>query len=209
MTGIREEEIAAVVDRQLRNLSFNADEMAYLTQAITRLKANWVEEKERQLAILNARLQQVTERLNRLTDAYLDHAIENLLYEDRKTALLFEKKAIESQLADLKAGRRSIPGELQKFVELAGEAYSLYQIALHEKKRRLLRLVTSNFTASPESLDFAYAIPFHEVANRERDEDGRASKGVRRTLDDLLASLATKIEAMPEMSFMLDDDPAD
>jgi site-specific DNA recombinase len=208
MTGIREEEIAAFVDQSLQKLSFIANEKVYLSRAIARLKANWLEDKERQLAVLNARLQQIAERLNRLTDAYLDQAIGRELYEDRKTALLFEKKSIEGQFTDLKENRRSVPAELQKFIELAGEAYSAYQMAIPEKKRRLLKMVTSNFTASEDSLDFAYAIPFNEVANRECDRDGSPSKGVGRTLDQLLTSLTAKIEAMPSVAFALEEETA-
>jgi hypothetical protein len=127
MTGVREETVATVVESSLRKLQFSAGEKEYLARAIQRLKANWFEDKDRQLAVLNVKLQQVSERLNRLTDAYLDQAVERDLYDERKTDLLFEKRAIEDQLRNLGSGKTSIPDILQKFIELVGEAYSLYQ----------------------------------------------------------------------------------
>jgi site-specific DNA recombinase len=207
MKGIREEAVALVVERSLRKLQFSAGEKEYFAVAIQRLKANWFQEKEKQLGNLNVKLQQVAERLTRLTDVYLDQALERDLYEERKTALLFERRAIEDQLRDFKTNKKSIPDELQKFVELAGDAYSLYQTAIPEKKRRLLKIVTSNLTADQETLDFTYAIPFHEIANREHDADGRASKVVHRTLDALLASLAIQVSASASVAGLFETNP--
>jgi site-specific DNA recombinase len=192
--GMREEALARAVEQSLRALQFTDAEKDYLAKRIQVLKANWFEEKEKQVGNLNVRLVQVSERLNRVTDAFLDGTVEKQLYEQRKTALLFEKRAIEDQLNDLKTGKTSIPEEVQKFIELAGEAYSLYQTPITEKKRRLLKIVTSNCSADGETLDFAYAIPFNQIASREKSIDGGPSKVVHRTLDALLASLMSQAE---------------
>ena len=187
-------------ERSLRELQFTGAEKDYLAKRIQVLKANWFKEKEKQLGNLNVTFQQVSERLNRLTDAYLDGTVDKELYEDRKAALLFEKRAIEDRLSDLKTGKTSIPEEVQKFLELAGDAYSLYKTPITGKKRRLLKTVTSNCSVDEENLDFAFAIPFREVAKREKSIDGRASKVVHRTLDALLKQLLAhfKKEPFPE-----------
>jgi site-specific DNA recombinase len=197
MKGMREEAVTTVVERSLRELEFTEAEKDYLATRIQVLKANWFEEKEKQLGNLNLTLQQVSERLNRLTDAYLDGTIEKETYEERKAALLFEKRAIEDRLNDLKTGKASIPEEVQKFIELAGDAYSLYQTPITEKKRRLLKTVTSNCSVNEGNLDFAYAIPFREVARRAKSIDGGPSKVVHRTLDTLLQQLLAHFKKNP------------
>ncbi len=133
MKGMREEEVTSVVERRLRELEFTDAERDYLATRIQTLKTNWFREKEKQLGDLNVTLQHVSERLNRLTDAYLDGTIEKEIYEERKAALLFERRGIESRLNDLKTGKTSIPEEVQKFLELAGSAYSLYKTPNTEK----------------------------------------------------------------------------
>ena len=195
MKGIREEAVATVVEQSLRELQFTDAEKNYLAARIQALKANWLQEKEKQLGNLNVKFQQVSEHLSRLTDAFLDGTIEKEIYEERKTSLLFEKRAIEDRLNDLKSNKTSIPEEVQKFIELAGDAYSLYKTPITEKKRRLLKTVTSNCSVDEENLDFAFAIPFREVAQREKSIDGRPSKVTHRTLDALLDSLAAQIRA--------------
>jgi hypothetical protein len=195
MTGILEEAISTVVEQRLRELQFTDAEKSYLETRIQALKSDWFKEKEEQLGNLNVIFQQISERLSRLTDAFLDGTVEKEIYEERKTSLLFEKRAIEGRLNDLKSNKASIPEEIQKFIELAGNAYSLYQTPIAEKKRRILKIVTSNCSADGETLDFAYAIPFNQIASREKSIDGRPSKVVHRTLDTLLDSLLGAIEA--------------
>jgi len=144
-------------------------------------------------------LQQITERLNRLTDAFLDGTVEKNIYEERKTALLREKRSTEDQLNRLKDPRASVPDTVQKFLELAGSTYSLYKTAMIEKKRRILQIVTSNFAVCSGTLDFAYAIPFNEVAERENNTDGRPRKVIHRTLDKLVTSLVSQLEALSHL----------
>jgi site-specific DNA recombinase len=200
MKGIREEAVATIVGRTLRDLEFTNAEKEYLAKRIQTLKANWFEEKEKQLGNLSVTLQHVSERLNRLTDAYLDGTIEREIYEERKAALLFERRAIEDRLNDLKTGKTSIPEEVQEFLELAGDAYSLYKTPIIEKKRRLLKMVTSNCSVDEGTLDFTYAIPFREVAQREKSIDGGPSKVVHRTLDTLLSRLLAHFKKHPRFN---------
>jgi site-specific DNA recombinase len=199
--GVREDTAERVVEQSLRALQFTDGERDYIGTRIQLLKAHWFEEKERQVGNLALKLQQVSERLSRLTDAFLDGSVDKELYEQRKTPLLFEKRSIEDQLNDVKTGKTSIPEEIQKFVELAGDAYSLYQTPITEKKRRLLKIVTSNCSAHGESLDFAYAIPFNQIASREKSIDGSPSKVVHRTLDALLMQLLAHFEKEPSPVF--------
>jgi len=188
-TCVREDGIVAAVHKALNTLAFSPAEKAYLMQRITELKANWIENREAYLQALTMRLTQVIDRLNRLTDVYLDQGLDKELFEERKTALIQERRTLEDQKRDYEANRRSLPEELQKIVELAGDAYSLYRMSDPAKKRRLLRIVMSNCTVRQKTLDFAYAMPFREVAAREKDNDGGPSKEIGRTLESLLDRL--------------------
>ena len=154
-------------------------------------------DSEQELAALNAKCQQATERLNRLTDAYLDGSIERDLFDERKNALLFERTAMNDRLNELRDNPGVIPARLQKFLELAEASYSLYKEGNSDQKRRMVKMFTSNLNADGKNLDFAFVIPFNEVANRVTNTSGRPSKELHRTLRDLLSSLAAKIEALP------------
>jgi hypothetical protein len=150
--------------------------------------------------------EQVAERLARLTDGYFDQAIDRHVFDERHASLLLERKAIEDQITDFEQNGASVPDRLEKYLELSGDAYSLYKTALIDKKRRLLKRLTSNFTAREKSIDFTYQIPFHEIANRERSACGGPPLAVHRTLDNILNILSLTLEDHPDFAGMLSVD---
>jgi hypothetical protein len=81
--------------------------------------------------------------LSRLTDAFLDGNIEKALFDEKKKTLLLERREIEDRLSEMRNGNPSVPEQLEKFLELTEKAYSLYKTDDLEKKRRLLRILTS------------------------------------------------------------------
>jgi site-specific DNA recombinase len=70
ITGIREEAVQAVITSSLTALEFTPEEKTYLASRIRELKERWIKDKELTIANLQLRIQQITERLTKLTDAY-------------------------------------------------------------------------------------------------------------------------------------------
>jgi hypothetical protein len=193
-TGVREDRVTATVEACLGKLQFSESENEYLLHAVEALKQTWVLERQQRTAALNMKVQQIADRLNRLTDAYLDQTLERGDFERRKADLLYERRALEDQIVTLNCNDGSVPETLRKFLELANDAYLLYRTTIPEKKRRLVKIVTSNFTLDQKTLDFSFNPPFFEVANRCNAHNGSPSKVAARTLDALLASLANKAD---------------
>ena len=196
-TIIREEAISERIVSELQKLHFTESERECLLDLLKEKKEDWTKSQEQEVAALSAKCQQATERLNRLTDAYLDGSIERDLFDERKKALLFERTAMNDRLREMKANPVAIPARLQKFLELAEASYSLYKEGNSDQKRRMVKMFTSNLCADGKTLDFAFVTPFNEVANRVSYISGRPSKELHRTLCDLLSSLAARIEALP------------
>jgi len=171
-TGIREEPVDERIDGTLRPLQFDEEERACLSQRLAKISAEWSAEQEDQTAALKMRLGQLQDRLARLTDAYIDRVIERGIFEERKAAILMERKQIEEQVA---APAESVPARLSKFLELAGDAYLLYKTALPEEKRDLLKIITSNRLVSRKDVDVTLAVPFDQVANRREIPYGSAN----------------------------------
>src|SRR5262249_3476520 len=135
-TGIREQDVNAVISEHLLRLEFDESERQELAVRIEGLKKHWIEERDSQVTRINMRLQALAERLQRLTDAYLDQTIERTLFEERKVSLLFERKELEETLQRLKGDTGSFANQLTKFLEIAGSAYLLYKTANLDKKRQ-------------------------------------------------------------------------
>ncbi|MHB1956169.1 MAG: recombinase zinc ribbon domain-containing protein, partial [Sulfobacillus sp.] len=205
-TSIREEAASELVAHALSTLAFREREKAYLAARIRELKAAWITGREQELQCLKLKIEQVTERLNRVTDAYLEGALDREMLEERKAALIGERRTLSDRRADYEANRASVPDELQKFVELAGSAYSLYQAASIAKKRRLLRTVMSNCAIQQKNLGFTWCPPFREIAEREKETDGAPSKEIGRTLGRLLDRLFAFFAERPAIDFSAIDE---
>ncbi len=71
-------------------------------ERITELKAAWITGREQELQSLKIKVEQVTERLTRLTDAYLEGALDREMFEERKTALIAERRALSDRRGRLR-----------------------------------------------------------------------------------------------------------
>lgn len=204
-TSVREDHVASLVDEKLRTLVFSNGEKAQMLARIGELKASWVEHREQEIHRLTLQIDQLTQRLNRTTDAYLEGVLDREAFEERKAALITERRALTDRRADYEANRASVPDELQKFVELAGAAYPLYCGAITTKKRRLLRTVMSNCTLDQKRLDITWQTPFRFIAEREKTTQCAPHREIGRTSALLVDRLFALFAEQPTLDFSIMD----
>src|ERR1039458_7891732 len=108
-TSIREEKVEAGVMELLRSLSFTDTEKDYFKARILTMRETWTSRREDETRNLNVRLGQIKDRLNRLTDAFLDNDLDKIMFEQRKKALLLDQKAAEESLTRLSRPNRPLP----------------------------------------------------------------------------------------------------
>jgi site-specific DNA recombinase len=201
-TSIREEMVETEVAKLIQRLHFTDQEMAYFQARIVKLRESWTSHKDDALRSLNLRLDQIRDRLNRLTDAYLDGVLDRAMFEQRKEGLLHEQKTVEESLAIFTREDHSTPDNLEKFLELAGNAWLSYELASAEEKREMLNIFTSNRSVDGKNLDLQPSLPFREIANRLENDRCAPNRATPRTLDRILESLA-KLNAagqLPDLS---------
>jgi DNA invertase Pin-like site-specific DNA recombinase len=85
-TNVREEVISATVERRLSALQFTEPERAAMAMRIAELKSSWSESREHETKELKIKIERMSDRLNRLTDAYVDGIIEREPYEERRAS---------------------------------------------------------------------------------------------------------------------------
>jgi hypothetical protein len=200
---IREEAIEKVILEKLERLKLSPDESGYLKNRIATLKARWINDREKAITDLNVKLELLTERLKRASDAYLDGVFEREVYEDRKRELLLQRQALKTTIEDYQANRRSVPEVLAEFLERAGSAYLLYKSANPQKKRRMVKILTSNMSLRLKNLDFAYTEPFGVIANREKMSSCAHPWCIPRTWEPLIAGFMAFFTMHPESDFSL------
>jgi DNA invertase Pin-like site-specific DNA recombinase len=186
---IREEIIDAAVREKLNPLQLQEAEIKYLHHKCDYLADNWEKQHRAVLTALELQISQVKKRLNKLTDAYLEGIIDKETFEERKAALIFERRDLEDKLGNAQKTDSSIPRRVQQFLELTQTALSTYDHNTFERKRQLLEKLTSNRAADSKSVEITLAFPFSEIAERPKVEYGRAPRTTARIMDELLGKL--------------------
>ena len=164
---IREERVNEQISTQFLPLKLNPPEKAYVRTKLASMKVDWAKQHDDNIRSVTLNISAIEDRLNRLTDAYLDQAIDRSIFEQKKTTLLLEKKGLEEQLAELKNGGTSaMPTAIEEFLELAGSAYLRWKLGKDEEKRDLLEDVASNCEVDEKGVMLKLKLPFSEIAAR-------------------------------------------
>jgi site-specific DNA recombinase len=193
-TCIREEVVESAVLAQFARLQFDKKERDWFQPKIAQMRTNGAEEQEKLVGSLSLQLSQLDERLNRLTDAYIDRLIEKGLFEQRKSALLMERADVEQGLAKWRAGKCSPAETVQFFLERADCAYLAYKRGLLEEKRDLLQSITSNRLVSGKLPEIMLKPAFQEIASRFDCSHGAPRRNIARTWERLFQRL---LELLP------------
>jgi hypothetical protein len=181
VTNVKEETAEAKVSPLFQVCQLDPEEREYLRERIEGMKANWQEERGEQRKALDLKVSQLAARRVRLTDALVDGLLERDLFEERKVALLSEKRTLEEQIANLDDPNRSGPAKLADFLERLDSAYSLYQAGTSEEKRDLIAQFTSNWLAAGKDVDFTPLPEVQLVAERAKSSYGRVKRDRPRT----------------------------
>jgi len=200
-TCVRQEAVDLALCGELGLLVFDDKEKEHFKKKIASMKINWASQRDADIKAANLRLAQLQDRLNRLTDAFLDGSIEKIVFEERKSGLLMERKQMQDNQVRLEGTSASGPDHLAEFLELAGTAQLLYDTANVEEKREFLKIVTSNRTVDGKKLQLALSNPFQTVANRSKNLYGDPHRDIPRTWDPLLEEL-TRLNALGQLPLL-------
>jgi hypothetical protein len=187
---VREEMIDGEVAQFFQRMQYDDREIEYYRARIETLKITWASRQEEEAKTLNLQQSQIKDRLNRLTDAYLDQALDKTMFEERKKSLLLEQKAIEEKQMNLTRQNGSSPAKLGIFLELAGNAWLSHQLATPADAREILKIFTSNREVAGKKIDLKPSPVFQEIANRPKIESCAPERAIPRTWDKILDTLA-------------------
>jgi hypothetical protein len=197
-TAIREEVAENSFLETFSRLQLLSDEQRYCWQEVRRLKADSHKQAEDAINSLKLKLGQIDDRLNRLTDAYIDRLVERDIYEQRKTALLAEHLETLEALTGWESGNRNVADELLKILERANTAYSAYKAAIMLEKREMVDSLTSNRVLNGKLLEVTPSSPFDLIATRSKAVDGSPRRDIHRTWKRLLPMMLNLIQRKQE-----------
>jgi site-specific DNA recombinase len=203
-TAIREEAAEGSFLERFLDLRLSPDERQYCGQQLRQFRADRLRHQEDTVNCLKLQIGQLAERLNRLTDAYIDRLIDKDVFEQRKTALLAERLQMAESLASWESGKRSAADELLEILERADTAYSAYTIGIVPEKRELVDSLTSNRLLDGKSLEISLNSPFDLIGSRLKTRDGSPRRDIHRTwgrlIPEIYALLKRKRESQEKIA---------
>ena len=182
----RESKLEQAIVRQLKKLEYTQDEKNHFRGRVVGLRENWSSQQRQAIGSLQLELKLLDERLNKLTDAYLDRMIDKDSFERRKTTLLSERRSTEDRLAELQRNPLMITDRLECFLEHAGNAYLTYRLGTLDEKRELINMLTSNRCVNGKSVKIMLDLPFSMVANRFNVTSGSPPRSTPLVWDSLI-----------------------
>lgn len=191
---VREEILNDAARAGLAPLQLDPAERRYIDWRLAELEQKQHVALDAQRETMEARSRVIQDRLDRLTDAFVDGHLDQAAYNDRRESLLLERATLQSQNDH---DGVALTKRLRDALELAGKAYVGYEMGTPEEKRDIVTSTCSNFLFARKSPDFRLLPVFHEIAQRPRAYCGSPPRGVVRTWDRLLARMSKAILTHP------------
>lgn len=164
--GIREENIEKNLIQTFGQIQLHPLESQILNEMLEEAQNNWSKSQNGIEESLRMQQSQVSLKLERLTDAYIESTIEKDLFEAKKERLLVELQGLRHKMGQLSGQKEAIFKKAKNFLELAKSIKNAYLIGIAEEKRKVLKIVTSNLQIQAKKPMISMKSPFHEIANR-------------------------------------------
>ena len=191
---IREDRLENELSNAFVPLQLNEEEMSYVRVWFAWARAHKHERAKDEREACALQLAHIHERLSRLTDAYLDGAIERSLLDERRGTLLLEEAGVKQRMQDLEAGNDAALEQLEDYLELIQTASNLHKMTLPYEKRTLVKRLTSNLALGPENAVITLTNAAQLIAKRSLVLSGSPNRGVPRTWDMILKKLVRHFE---------------
>jgi hypothetical protein len=88
---------------------------------------------------------------------------------------------LTTQLEALETHKDNIPAKIEEFLELAHEAYFLYESSILVEKREMLRRITSNRSVRQKTPVITLDSAFQILADRSKYQNGGPVRSIHRT----------------------------
>ena len=164
--GFRERTLDNYLVKAFTAAQLYSEEVVTMKEQLLETEKEWATKQQELLRGVKLQAAGIDEKLERLTDCYVEGGLDKEIYEKRKEKLLFESKEKEAAQKDLLRGKERTLRRVEKFLELGKSLILSYTKGILEEQRELVEIVTSNLMAEGKKLVISMQSPFSEMVNR-------------------------------------------
>jgi site-specific DNA recombinase len=163
-TGVREDVVDARFLLATKALRFTDKEIEQMVSSMKELARGWLAERAELVASLKLHVAALEQRERRITDAYIDQALDRDAYFARKSALLLELADARQEMKRIEGGSIGSGAiHLQEFFELVKTFELKPECTSALVYRDAVETLTSNRTLLGKNLSIAIRSPFQEI----------------------------------------------
>ena len=162
-TGIREDVIDARLKEATSALVFSEDDFREMEPYLLQEEEAHQSARAKTISALSLQIAALEERERRLTDAYIDQAINRGAYDERKSTLLMELAVARDDLKHVEDGAGGGLLRVKRFFEPLKTLSIGPEIDNRVAFREAVEKLTSNRTLVRKDLSFALRSPFQEI----------------------------------------------
>ncbi|RJX18456.1 MAG: recombinase family protein [Desulforudis sp.] len=182
---VREEVFKDEVRWTLQPLQLFPEEIEQISLVVDSMKITRKSEAEKKKEEYLLLKEKTKSRLDRLTDAYVDDTIEKDVYLERKESLLNESKKIDEELEAIDSIDDSLGKKITEQLELLKSLYLSYNMGSDDKKRDMVKKISSNCSVFGKNVELELKSPFKELSNYLVNSYGSPYRTTNRSLEQL------------------------
>lgn len=164
--GIREEDVEKRVLHLFDQIHLHQIESQVLEEFLNEAQESWSANEQGVAESIQLQQGRISQKLERLTDAYIENAIDKALFEEKKEMLMVELQGLRYKTTQISNQKEAIFRKAKNFLELIKSVKNSYLSAITEEKRKILKIITSNLSIQGKKPMIAMRSPFQEIANR-------------------------------------------
>lgn len=164
--GVREENIEKKVLQLFDQIKLHHMESQVLEELLNEAQESWSANEIGVAESIQLQQGRISQKLERLTDAYIENAIEKSLFEEKKEILMVELQGLRHKTTQISNQNDAIFRKAKNFLELIKSVKNSYLSAITDEKRKILKIVTSNLSIQGKIPMITMRSPFQEIANR-------------------------------------------
>ncbi len=164
---VREASVSSGMRAHLAALQILPDEADILGRMLGEMERDGRQAIEEGLKAVRLQVDSLRQRMEQLTDAYLDGVLSKEDLQERKQRMLLDLAGKEAAEAELRDEKGRVFARIAKFLELAKSLVGAYESAIFENRRRLVETVFSNLEVDGKKVTFTMHLPFNRLLFRE------------------------------------------
>jgi DNA invertase Pin-like site-specific DNA recombinase len=180
-TSVRQENIDDAIRGTFADLNFAKSEEQMIDEVLAELKTEYDFKSKDALKRLKLLESALSDRLDKLTDKYVDGDIDQAVFLRRKNSCLKDLKDVEDKIFHCEENQKVTFQNMLKKLELSKSLYSGFVQGNDPEKRNMVRMYTSNRLIDVKNVLLELKTPFRELAQVFNVAFGTPRRGASRT----------------------------